>query len=182
MLQLKMIFDRDRRSVPEMPEQAPGFVLRTFHPADKPAYFELREICGFDPQRAEEDLAAALANLRSGGFLLMEERASGRLAATAMARKGYYKNFDNLSWVMTHPDYRGRALAKTLCIKALEIASANHAQGMILTTDDFREPALRLYLNLGWRPWIYTEADHMRDRWLAISRRLGDAAAEFNDF
>lgn len=177
-----MIFDRNRRSVPEMPELASGFAFRTFLPEDKSAYFELRKNCGFDPETAKNDLADALSNLRSGGFLLIEECSSGRLAASAMVRKGYYKNYDNLSWVMTHPDYRGRSLAKNLCIKALEMSSADHAEGMTLATDDFRESAIKVYLGLGWRPWIYTEEDHMRDRWLVISKRLGDAAAEFNDF
>ena len=129
-------------------------------------------------------MAAALKNLRPGGFLLVEELASGRLAASAMARSGYYKEYDNLSWVMTRPDCRGRSLAKTVCTAALRISLENHhARGMTLATDDFRESALRLYLKLGWRPWIYTEADDMRRRWIAVGKRLGDpAAVEFHEF
>ena len=183
MLQLKMIFDQKSQPVPLVPDLAAGFVLRTFSPEDKAAYLELRKNCGFCQENAEKDFAEASSNLRNGGFFLIEELSSGQLIASAMARTGYFKNYDNLSWVMTHPDYREHGFAKTVCAAALKISLGNHSEGMTLTTDDFRDSALNVYLKLGWRPWLYTEKDNMRNRWITISKRLGTSAAvEFNEF
>lgn len=183
MSQLKMIFDRRQQSAPAEAVVADGFCLRGYRPDDEAAYMVLRERCGFEIKNAKSDLVTALENLRAGGFLLVEEIASKRLVASAMARKGYYKEYDNLSWVMTHPEYRGRSLGRLVCTSALRISLDAGAAGMTLATDDFREPALRLYLRLGWRPWLYTEEDDMRKRWIAVSERLGmDEAAEFNEF
>ncbi len=183
MQQLKMIMSFAKFRVPEIPEPEKGFRIRTFEEKDRMAYFELRRICGFNPDNAAADLAAAQTNMRSGGFFLIEESASGKITASAMSRKGYFKNYDNLSWVMTDPVFRGRSFGRIVCIAALRCSLKAGAAGMTLATDDFREPALKMYLRLGWRPWLYTEDDNMRSRWLAVSEKLGNpAASEFPEF
>ena len=182
-MQLKMIFDRRRSTFPESPFLPQEYRLRIWKETDRLKYLELRECCGFSNVRAEKELSDALSNLRRGGFLLIEETATGRLAASAMSRLGYYLDYDNLSWVMTHPDFRGHSLGRFVCTEALRISLSSGAAGMTLATDDFREAALRMYLKLGWRPWLYTMEDNMRERWEAISRKFNlAAAAEFKDF
>ena len=40
-----------------------------------------------------------------------------------------------------------------------------------LSTDDFRVPAVKTYLRLGFRPWYYE--DDMKDRWRALIDSFG---------
>ena len=40
-----------------------------------------------------------------------------------------------------------------------------------LSTDDFRLPALKVYLTVGFEPLMY--ADDMPARWSAVRRKLG---------
>jgi len=183
MPQLKMIMLFAKFPVPEIPEPGKGFRVRTFTEKDRPAYLELRRICGFNSENTAADLAAAQANMRDGGFVLIEESSTGKITASAMSRKGYYKDYDNLSWVMTDPAFRGRSFGRIVCIAALRCSQKSGAAGMTLATDDFREPALRMYLKLGWRPWLYTDKDRMKQRWLDLRDKLEiEGAAEFMDF
>ena len=177
--QLKMIFSRHLVPVPAVPPLPRGFRLKAWREGDDlQDYMALREASGFLPSPdSNRSLAQAMATLRPGGFLLVEEAATGRLAASAMSCTGYHENFGNLSWVMTHPDFRGHGLGRLVCAEALRISLAHGAGGMTLTTDDFREAALRLYLKLGWRPWLYDDVAEMRARWQTIRQRLDLPAA-----
>lgn len=183
MMQLKMIFDKTRAAIPAVPSLMDGFILREWTEKDREAYIALRASAGFDNTHVKKELSDALSNLRPHGFLLIEEISTGALAASAMSRCGYFKNYDNLSWVMTHPDYRGRSFARLVCTKALENSLSYNADGMTLATDDFREPALRMYLKLGWRPWLYTLEDDMNARWETIAEKLNIPEAKiFHNF
>ena len=39
-----------------------------------------------------------------------------------------------------------------------------------LLTDDFRLAAVKIYLDLGWKPWLYL--DDMEGRWRALAETL----------
>jgi hypothetical protein len=50
----------------------------------------------------------------------------------------------------------------------------------ILTTDDYRLPAIKNYLVGGFRPVIYEDPESdMRARWLAVAKNLGFEDLEF---
>ena len=43
--------------------------------------------------------------------------------------------------------------------------------GIYLSTDDWRLPAIKVYLKLGYEPLLY--ADDMKGRWKAVCGKLG---------
>ena len=49
-----------------------------------------------------------------------------------------------------------------------------------LLTDDWRLPALKLYLRMGWRPWLVE--DDMPGRWKDICDKLGYNYANLEKF
>jgi mycothiol synthase len=46
-----------------------------------------------------------------------------------------------------------------------------------LSTDDWRLPAISIYLKLGWKPLLF--APDMERRWLTVLSELGKQASEY---
>lgn len=170
MSQLQMRFFADRCVLPGLavPE---GFRLRTLSAADCAAYNALRESAGFGAF-SEKDFQAYLENnALPGGSFLIEEAGTGRFAASAGAERYLADpSFGVLGWVMCHPDFRGRHLGRAVCLAAMYRLSDAGYRTFTLLTDDFRLPAIRTYLKLGWHPYFSDET--MPDRWRAIAARF----------
>lgn len=77
---------------------------------------------------------------------------------------------DFFFWVMTHPDFRGKSLGKAASVAVMHRLKKEGYRAFSLLTDDFRAAALKTYLDLGWRPWLYLE--DMEGRWRAIAEKL----------
>lgn len=72
--------------------------------------------------------------------------------------------------VGTHPDARGQGAGRMVLIAALNSLAARGYRSTVLSTDDFRLPAISLYLSLGFEP-VYTHESHP-DRWAKIFAEL----------
>ena len=68
------------------------------------------------------------------------------------------------------PEHRGRKLGYALCLSALHFFKENGFQRADLHTDDFRLPAIKTYLNLGFEPDL-TDRSH-KARWSAVFAKL----------
>lgn len=68
----------------------------------------------------------------------------------------------------------GRKLGKILCEHVMRYLVRNGCTQIVLTTDDFRLPAIKTYLSLGFQP-IQNE-DEMKRRWSAVFEQLGEKA------
>ena len=77
-----------------------------------------------------------------------------------------------IGWVAVHPDFQGMGLGKLITGAALTRALELGGRPIYLLTDDFRVPALRCYLKLGFVPG--DGHDSYRDRWRAIFDGLGE--------
>lgn len=73
--------------------------------------------------------------------------------------------------VFTHEKYRGLGLGHVLMTKLMNHAAEKGFPELWLTTDDFRIPAIKLYLHLGFLP-VLSGAD-MRGRWTALLEKTG---------
>jgi mycothiol synthase len=78
-----------------------------------------------------------------------------------------------LHMVAVAPPYRGRGLGRCISLTALRHMRGRGCHQAVLDTDDFRLPAIRTYLSLGFMPEML-ETDHA-DRWAAISAELDTA-------
>ncbi len=85
----------------------------------------------------------------------------------AQAEVGY------LPMVAVTPRYRGRGLGRYISLAALLHMRERGCREAVLDTDDYRLPAIRTYLALGFVPDML-EADHA-ERWRAIFAELGAA-------
>lgn len=78
-----------------------------------------------------------------------------------------------LNWVAVHPDHRGTGLAKVLTRLTMERAAQAGVTTVFLATDDFRLPAIRTYLALGFRPCLSSWDGSHPWRWSKIAQQLG---------
>ena len=172
MAQLKMIFNAVKTPMPAF-ELAEGFSLRTVLDSELEQYNELRCSVEF-PAWDVEMLQKYRKKVLPDGMKIVIENASGRFAASAGAETTDMPEFPELGvlgWVMTHPDMRGHHLGRSVSVAAMHRLYQEGYRAFSLLTDDFRDAALKTYLDLGWQPWLYL--DDMEGRWRAIAEKLG---------
>ena len=177
MQQLKMQLDNyDMMKPAELPEGY-KFVFYSDYEKDMKSWLE---ICGPDCGNSTPELfAAAILNwtdCHPENDLFFIEDPEGKRVATATAIShpdgtGYVHMF----WAT--PACRGKGLGRALMGKTLELLKARGSSPVILTTDDFRLPAIKTYLNNGFRPVIYGgPEDNMEERWAKVLANLGTDA------
>ena len=77
-----------------------------------------------------------------------------------------------IGWVASHPEHWGRGLGRQVTAAAVGEALGLSRRPIVLRTDDFRLPALKVYLRLGFAP-DYDHASYPK-RWQAIFHELGE--------
>ncbi len=98
------------------------------------------------------------------------DRESGEMAATASACLDGTKRIGNLHRVAAKANYQGLGLGKAVCSEVIGCFIENGCTFADLVTDDFRIPAIVIYLKLGFKPFLY--ADGMEERWRAIFKLI----------
>ena len=172
MKQLKMIFNAENTPLPEL-KIADGFRLRTILDEDLERYNELRTSVEFPAWEKSYLTDFYRKKVLSDGMFLIEQTATGRFAASAGAETTdmpEHPEVGVLGWVMTHPELRGYSLGKSVSVAAMHRLYQEGYRAFSLLTDDFRVAALKTYLSLGWKPWLYME--DMEERWRAIAANL----------
>lgn len=170
--QLKMEWPVGRLKDPPAVRVAPGYRLRTWQPGDEPGFYRVMALAGFTGWD-EETLRPWLAKILPDGWFLVEHSASGQIVATAMANHNptaLHPFAGELGWVAADPAHAGNGLGMTVCAAVVGRLLAGGYRTIYLNTDDWRSPAIKTYLKLGWLPCLYTP--EMADRWQAVCQAL----------
>ncbi|MBI2765323.1 MAG: GNAT family N-acetyltransferase [Chloroflexi bacterium] len=69
-----------------------------------------------------------------------------------------------VGWVAAHPKHRGIGLGRAVVSAVVADAFARDSRPVILFTDDFRLPAISIYLDLGFTPSLTSNRRYPR-RW-----------------
>ena len=77
----------------------------------------------------------------------------------------------NLHMVGSSSDVRGMGGGRAVCTAVVEYFKKHEIKLAYLNTDDFRKPAIKIYLGLGYRPYLYE--DDMAERWHALMDYYG---------
>ena len=72
-----------------------------------------------------------------------------------------------IHWVATHPAHLRRGLARACVVAALDWMRGRYDSAALIT-QTYRVAAIKLYVDLGFVPWMEAFAD-MPERWLKIS-------------
>lgn len=71
------------------------------------------------------------------------------------------------------PECRGKGIGHAMLFHSLELCEKKGCNKFVLTTDDFRLAAIKTYLDAGFVPVIYFDADSdMRARWDAVIEKM----------
>ncbi len=151
----------------------PGYCLATLAQRSGADWIAVLNSTGqlgtWDAQRARERLTGRRPVLRAGTYLILH---AGRAVATACTvLPGATEPRSELGWVAVAPDQQGRGLGLQVCCAVLWYARRRGWPATTLNTDDWRLPAIKTYLKLGFEP-EFTHASH-RDRWQQVHRQLG---------
>lgn len=146
-----------------------NFQLRTYREGDSEAW---RTIIGesFGEARSAEDFQKAMLERPDSApdKIYFVAAPDGVLCATAAAygdnKRGY------VHYVGLRPAYAGNKLGYWVSLAVLHDFARRGCTDCILDTDDFRVPALKTYLRLGFHPVIRHPNQPLR--WRAIAARL----------
>ncbi|HUU59436.1 MAG TPA: GNAT family N-acetyltransferase [Phycisphaerae bacterium] len=178
--QLQMVWPAERLASPPPVNPPAGYELRNYTDADAPACLQLMHRAGFTDW-TQERLAGSIRSVLPGGFFVIVHAASGALVATARAEHApsdQHPYGGQLGWVAGEPDHKGKGLGLTVCAAAT--ARLIHAgyRDIYLSTDDFRLPAIKTYLKLGYEPLPFCEG--MAERWGAVREKLSQGRQDEN--
>lgn len=163
--QLHMVWPRNRLHERPTWSLPAGYTLRNWREGDGEAYTRLARDAGFRTWMLEHILQESLPQ---GLFFILEER-GGRIVASAVARHQptqLHPLGGELAWVAVDSDHRGRGLGFAVSAAATKRLLDAGYSDVYLKTDDHRLAALKLYLRLGYIPFVY--APGMDERWRVV--------------
>ena len=149
----------------------PGYTLRGYQEGDIAQWSELLLLVGFDEWWPER--------LRDKGITAPERREGSRLivyndeqivACTMASQHSVQPPVGALDFVSAHPAHSGKGLGYGVCAAVTEYLVGRGYERVVLHTDDWRLPAIKTYLNMGFQPQII-EPD-MPERWRKVCEQL----------
>ena len=164
--QLEMVrYGNSQVEVPELPAE---YSLRQYSERDRASYWKLFAEVFQTASRLDNLRTAALPD----GFFVVRHEPSATVVASSVAadyqREGHSET-GSLQWVMADSSHGGKGLGKATVAAATSRLAVAGYERVYLSTDDWRLPAIHVYLSLGWQPLIY--APDMEQRWKKRSCR-----------
>ena len=98
---------------------------------------------------------------------------SDRIVATGMAFRDHCdfgRQGGEIGWIAVEPAHWGKGVGAAVSAAATTRLIEEGYRDVHLYTEDWRLPALRMYLKLGYGPFLY--APEMLDRWRAVCAQL----------
>jgi mycothiol synthase len=170
--QLRMVWPERLLHAPPALLLHPDYALRTYQPGDEAGWIRVMAAAGF-PGWDEERMRGTMASILPEGWFMAVERTTGAIVATAMAThnpSSYHPFGGELGWVAGEPAHKGKGLGWTVCAAVTRRYLSAGYRNIYLRTDDWRLPALKTYLKLGFQPFLF--APDMAGRWQAVCAQL----------
>jgi len=158
---------------PEIGELKEGYQLRTYQEGDADGWVDLLNANGelgtWSRERIQREIDGALVK-EAQYFVVGKQQLVG--TAGVFARR--YAGVDGweIGWVAVHPEHQGKDLGLQVTAAAVVAALRLPERPIFLRTDDFRIPALKVYLKLGFVP-DYQHSSYA-GRWQRIFDELGE--------
>ena len=170
-----------------------GYELRGYQSGDELAWANLINQGGFGQKFTAKRVAEYMesSERRAGSSIVVKKGVI--LAATFATIQEEADNLSSLDYVVSHPDYRGLGFGRIVCEAVVKYFVEIGRNDVILHTDDWRLPALGLYLSMGFVPNLICSTDiHLKPpddpndrhfvesqkdilkRWDAVKKKLGE--------
>lgn len=168
--QLSMIVTAENAGRTPATAPPPGFCLRSYQPGDEDSWVALINTgdYGSDWDRARFDEYMTGPERMAGSRVA--ERDGVIVAATFASLQPDMENTGRVDFVTSLPEYRGLGLGRLVCSEVVRYLVDRGYSRVILFTDDWRLPAVGLYLSMGFEPQMTRE--DMPGRWQKIRQNL----------
>jgi mycothiol synthase len=171
--QVQMVWP-ECRPAPDLHSNLPkGVVLRTYQPGDEPGFFALMDAAGW-PGWDEDRLRPWLYRILPKGWFMLVNGASGEIIGTCMTTHDptWQAPFcGEVGWTAVHPQRQGKGLGAILVAAVVERFLQAGYDCIHLYTEIWRFAALKMYLKLGFIP--YLDPPGPLDQWRSICSQLG---------
>lgn len=163
-----------RTSLGELPPLAPpaGCTLRSYQPGDEAEWARIMNHCfgtQWTPERCLTELVQREEFDPQGCFFVAVDGIP-QGAAAAWQKPEHLGDTGFVHMVGVVPEFRGRGFGRLVTLAVLHWLREQGYRRVILHTDDWRLPAIRSYLSLGFRPVLFN--DHHARRWELVQARL----------
>lgn len=114
--------------------------------------------------------------IRNGGgykpeYVLYIAKDKKYIATATAVEKETFPGEGWFRMIGTDPEARGMGAGRLVCLAALHSLAARGYKTAVLSTDDVRLPAIKLYLSLGFKP-LYNHESH-EERWTKVLDKIG---------
>ena len=153
-----------------------GYALRTHQRGDEAAWRTIQNPVEPVPPQLDLDqlLKRYLSLVLPNGLFFAIHLASGEAVATAGAlhstRDGMFPFGGELGWVATLPAHQSKGLGTAVSAAATRRLIGAGYESIRVGTQDQNLPAIKVYLRLGYVPYLY--ASDMAERWRQICAEL----------
>ena len=149
-----------------------GYFVRGYQPGDEASWMELLNTgdYGSDWDRSRFDEYLTGPERTTGSVVVVKD--DRVVAATFASIEVGRDNTGRVDFVTSHPDVRGLGLGRVVCTGVVTYLVSRGYEQVILYTDDWRLPAIGLYLSMGFEPQM-TRSD-MPERWRRVVEQLED--------
>lgn len=171
LAQLRMVWPAASPKLPAI-QLPPGYRLYAEQVGDEADFFALMTAVNW-PGWDSDKLQPWRERLLSEGWFWLIHLASGQLAASSMALRDcreFGEQGGEIGWIAVDPAHRGLGLGTAVTIAATQRCLHEGYPHIHLYSEDWRLPALKIYLRLGYRPLLY--APHMAARWQAVTAKF----------
>lgn len=170
--QLRMVL-RDLENLPTL-QCSDGYHIRTYRKGDETHWARIMDVAFVDQGRTAQDTYTNVINqpdFDPDGFFfaVYEDLPIGTACAWKRCFRGDQVGYIDMLAVL--PEHTGHKLGKCLTLFLLHYFKAQRLTSVVLDTDDFRLPAIKNYLNLGFVPMPIRE--NHRLRWRNVFEKLG---------
>ncbi len=142
--------------------------LHTHRAGDNEEWEALIELCFGEHYGFEQNVSSCKGYDPSYVFYL--ERNGENIAVSAAVNNPDFPEEGWLHFVGVAPSARGNGLAAHIVLAALYCFYARGFKSVLLSTDDFRIPAIKTYLSLGFEPIMLDESHP--ERWHKVMNAI----------
>jgi mycothiol synthase len=163
-----------RPNLAGLPELAipPDCGLRTYQPGDEAHWARIMNDCigeNWTPERALNELVRR-PEFSADACFFATINGVPEGSATAWQRTGYADGVGYVHMVGVTPASRGKGLGKLVTLATLHWFRDHGYRSAVLNTDDWRLPAIGVYLALGFEPVLFN--DEHTQRWSDVQARI----------
>lgn len=178
-MQLQMFLTRERALA--IPEWTPpkGYVVRPYRPGDEIQWSELLVERGFPEWKDVKKLVeeGLTEPERRDGTRFIEYEGRKIVAATMASQRGVNPPAGALDYVVASTRHAGKKLGYGVCAAVIRYLVGRGYPRIVLGTDDWRLPAIKTYLKLGFEADLVCDTD-MPERWGKVFAELERPASE----